>query len=88
LRRLAGVLLDLPLPNGWDTDPTVSGRLFGLPLRPWFQELRPLGGLLVVALAATLLLLSTRFAPATRSSSWIRQKSYIKVPEPLPTSRT
>lgn len=53
---LATVLLNLPLPYGWDTDPALRHTLlFGLPLRPWLEELRPLGGLLVIAVAAALL---------------------------------
>ena len=83
---VAGILLDVPLPNGWDTDPTVSGLLFGLPLRPWFQELRPLGGLLVVAIAATFLLQSES-SLMPRIASWIRQKPFTQNPAPLPASR-
>jgi alpha-1,2-mannosyltransferase len=56
LALVAAILLDLYLPYGWDTDPAARQvLLLGLPLRPWAQELRPLGGLLVVAVAATFL---------------------------------
>jgi hypothetical protein len=52
---LACVLVALPLPNGWDWDWEPYARaslLFGLPLRPWLQELRPLGALLLFLLGA------------------------------------
>src|SRR5579859_3609605 len=84
---VAGVLLNLPLPKGWDTDPTVPGLLFGLPLRPWLQELRPLGGLLVVALAATLLLRTRATTTPARKASWIRPHATSELPAPLPASQ-
>ena len=88
---VAGVLLNLPLPNGWDTDPgTHALLLFGLPLRPWLQELRPLGGLLAIVVAATLLLRTrTAITATTRMASWIRPKPHVKtkIPAPLPASR-
>lgn len=82
----AAVLLDLPLPNGWDTDPTTRAlQLFGLPLRPWLQELRPLGGLLAVAVAATLLLGAGSMSHLQRTR-WTQQTPIPATP-PLPASR-
>ncbi|HEX6816827.1 MAG TPA: glycosyltransferase family 87 protein [Ktedonobacterales bacterium] len=50
---LACALMSLPLPNGWDSDPFPrASLLFSLPLRPWLQELRPLGALLLAFLGA------------------------------------
>lgn len=84
---VAGMLLDLPLPNGWDTDPTTHTLLlFGLPLRPWLQELRPLGGLLAVAIAATLL--ARAGVPfISRIASWTRHTPNTNMPAPLPASQ-
>jgi Glycosyltransferase family 87 len=83
----AGVLLNLPLPYGWDTDPAARTLLLlGLPLRPWMQELRPLGGLLVVAVAATLLL-RIRSTTATRMTTWISQTPNPEIPARLPASQ-
>lgn len=87
---LAGVLLNLPLPNGWDTDPVTRALLlFGRPLRPWLQELRPLGGLLIVAIAATLLLRAHTTIPIRRAS-WTPKTTSLPaagIPAPLPASQ-
>jgi alpha-1,2-mannosyltransferase len=71
---VAAVLVNMPLPYGWDSLPnSQTPVLFGVPLRACFQELRPIGGLLVVATALFFLFhflkQSTVSATKTRASS-------------------
>jgi hypothetical protein len=69
---LGAILLALPLPFGWDTDPAArTTAISGLPLRPLVQELRPLGALALVAVALALLHESTRQSrgPTSAASS-------------------
>ncbi len=63
LSVVAAVFLNLPLPFGWDTNPAIHHTLFRLELRPWLQELRPLGGLLLACVAAWLALSMRRGGP-------------------------
>lgn len=52
---LGSCLLAWMLPSNWDTEPHPStSALFGLPMRPLFLELRPLGALMILIVAATL----------------------------------
>lgn len=61
LALLAGLVMNLPFPFGWDTTNTAgSPLLLGVPVRPFVQELRPLAALLIFALGVYLLRRFTR----------------------------
>ncbi len=57
LAVFAGLLMNLPFPLGWDTNPygSTSPLLLGVPVRPFVQELRPLATALVAVLGVLLL---------------------------------
>ncbi|HEX6798740.1 MAG TPA: glycosyltransferase family 87 protein [Ktedonobacterales bacterium] len=56
LALLAGLVMNLPFPFGWDTTNNAgSPLLLGVPVRPFVQELRPLAALLIFALGVYLL---------------------------------
>lgn len=64
LALLAGLVMNLPFPYGWDTTSNAgSPVLLGVPVRPFVQELRPLAALLIFALGVFLL---RRFSQARR----------------------